>query len=148
LAENVVSVERVISAPPERIWPYVADPSKHSVIDGSGSVKGAREDARLLHLGDSFGMDMRMGVPYRMTNTVVELEENRRIAWRQETGKHVWRYELEPVDAGTRVRESFDMTTSRGAWLLRLIGAPQRNRKNMEQTLARLEAEVTARPNG
>ena len=34
-----------------------------------------------LSLGDSFGMKMRMGVPYRMRSKVVEFEPDRRIAW-------------------------------------------------------------------
>ena len=29
----------------------------------------------------TFGMRMQLGGPYEMTNTVVEFEENRRIAW-------------------------------------------------------------------
>ena len=31
--------------------------------------------------GSTFGMSMKVGIPYSMTNTVVEFEENRRIAW-------------------------------------------------------------------
>ena len=41
-----------------------------------------------------------------------EFEENRRIAWAH-VGGHRWRYELEEVDGGTRVTESFDWSTSR-----------------------------------
>ena len=32
-------------------------------------------------LGSTFGMSMKLGVPYSMTNTVIEFEPDRRIAW-------------------------------------------------------------------
>ena len=61
-------------------------------------------------MGSTFGMSMKVGIPYSMTNTVVEFEENRRIAWEPRLsgkifhrfGGRIWRYELEPVDGGTR----------------------------------------------
>ena len=52
---------------------------------------------------------MKWIVPYRITNTVVEFEPDARIAWRHFAG-HRWRYELEAVDGGTRVTESFDIS--------------------------------------
>ncbi len=99
---SAVSVERVIAAPPEKIFDVLADPSQHPVIDGSGTVKHTRgEEPSRLALGTKFGMSMRLGIPYAITNTVVEFDENRLIAWRH-FGGHRWRYELEPAGAGTR----------------------------------------------
>ncbi|MFM7535977.1 MAG: SRPBCC family protein [Acidimicrobiales bacterium] len=145
MSEKVVSETRVIPAAPEVIFELLADPSKHSVFDGSGTVRASRPDAPTrLTLGAQFGMDMKMGVPYRMTNTVVEFEENRRIGWRH-VGGHVWRYELEPVEGGTKVTESFDMTTAKSPLMLRLMRAPQRNRESIRATLERL-ATVVADP--
>lgn len=138
-----VQAERVIPASPEAIFAVLVDPAQHAAIDGSGSVKaprGATTDT--LQLGTRFGMDMRLGVPYRITNTVVEYEENRLIAWRH-AGGHVWRYELEPVEGGTRVVETFDYSTNRAPFLLEVFRVPGRNRKAMVETLARLEALVT-----
>jgi len=40
-------------------------------------------------------------------NRVVEFEENRRIAWHH-FAQFVWRYELEEVEGGTMVTESFN----------------------------------------
>ena len=48
---------------------------------------------------------IRYPVP-RVTNRVVDFEPNRLIAWRHFEPQR-WRYELEPVTGGTRVRESF-----------------------------------------
>jgi uncharacterized protein YndB with AHSA1/START domain len=135
--ERVVSVERVIRATPEAIFDLLADPSQHPRFDGSDTVKAARGTPQRLSLGAKFSMSMRMGALYRITNTVVEFEEGRRIAW-QHLAHNVWRYELEPVDGGTRVRESFDWTTGRGRKAIEKMGFPERNRTGMETTLERL----------
>jgi uncharacterized protein YndB with AHSA1/START domain len=142
--ERQVSVERVIEAPPGRIFDVLADPAQHPVIDGSGSVRAPRGRAPdRLSLGDRFGMSMRIGLPYLVTNRVVELEEARRIAWRH-AGGQTWRYELEPAGAGTLVRETFDWSTARVPLLLEVLRAPARNRTAMEATLERLERVVTS----
>ena len=144
----VVSVERVIPAPAASIFDLLADPARHvEIVVGPRSAR-----ARRLALGDSFGMDMDWKVTYATRNEVTEFEENRRIAWRTLaaspldklfTGR-TWRYELEPVDGGTLVRETWDSTTE--AWpgrlaMGRLAGL---TRRNMEATLRRIEEVVTA----
>ena len=55
----------------------------------------------------------------------------------------MWRYELEPVTGGTRVRETFDWSRSRAPWLLGPMGFLKRNQAGMEQTLERLDCHVT-----
>ena len=142
---RVVSVERVIQAPPEKIFDLLADPTQHPRFDGSDTVKAARGDPVRLALGSEFSMDMRMGIPYRIKNTVVEFEDGRRIAW-QHPAHNVWRYELEPVDGGSRVRESFDWTNGRGRKVIELMGVPKKNRKAMEATLERLAYLVEGGP--
>ena len=146
-----ISVSRVIPAPPEPIFDLLADPSRHAEIDGSGTVQGARSGTRRLALGDSFGMSMRMGVAYSTRNVVVTFEENRRIAWQTHgptrigafVGGRIWRYELEPVDGGTNVAESWDI--SEESWFTKPVVRLGANdaRKNMTATLARIE-EVLA----
>ena len=137
--EKVVRRSIVVPAPPGEIFEILADPSRHSEIDGSGSVKGARTDApQRLSLGAQFGMDMRIVLPYRMTNTVTEFEENRRIAWRH-LGGHEWRYLLEPVDGGTKVTEEFDWTHNRAPLMLKLMNAKVRNAESIEKTLQNLK---------
>jgi hypothetical protein len=147
---DVVTVERVIPAPPEKIFDLLADPGRHKEIDGSGTVQGLRGEAGRLKLGDKFGMSMRLGISYGMTSTVIEFEENRRIAWQPRPaypiigpllGGRIWRYELEPVSGGTRVRESWDISQERGKFMVR--GAADQTRQNMERTLERIEQVVT-----
>ena len=142
-----VSAERVIPAPAEAIFDVLADPAMHPVIDGSGTVRASQPGAGArLAMGSEFGMSMRIGVPYRLTNRVVEFEDRRRIAWSHLGGAR-WRYELEPVEGGTRVTETFDMsqtTVPLLAPVLDLLGFPRRNRLAMERTLERLAELVTS----
>jgi hypothetical protein len=151
----VLTVERHIWATPEAIFDVLADPSNHAVIDGSAMLQGADGEASRLALGTTFGMAMKMGVRYSTVSTVVEFEENRRIAW--QTGPkgrlerfvagRIWRYELEPRDGGTLVRESWDITTDHQRTLLKLGGIwSGKTRRDMELTLARLDSLVTAPP--
>lgn len=142
----VVSVERVVAAAPQPIFDLLADPARHCEIDGSGTVGASRVgNPTRLALGATFGIDMRIGAPYRITNTVVEFDEGSRIAWRH-FGGHVWRYVLTPVDGGTLVREEWDPTPvgSMTQLGLRLTRFPQRNKEAIEATLERLASTVEA----
>jgi uncharacterized protein YndB with AHSA1/START domain len=142
--ERVVSVSRVINASPEAIFDVLTDPARHGEIDGSGMVQNVRGESKRLELGSKFGMDMKMGIlPYRITSTVKEFDENRLIAWAH-AGKHRWRYELEPVDGGTKVTESFDWSTSPIPKLIEMMGYPKKHPANMEATLERLADVVEA----
>lgn len=139
-----VSTSRIIEADRQTLFDVVADPAKHPEIDGSGTVQGARDGLpERLELGVRFGMDMRLGARYAITNTVVEFEEGRRLAWRHFHG-HRWRYEFEDVEGGTRVTESFDWSTARNKLALVLAGFPRRNLRGMRATLARLDTLVTS----
>ncbi len=132
----------VIDAEPEAIFDLLADPRRHGTFDGSGTVQDTRVSAPdRLSDGAKFGMKMKLGpLPYTISNTVIEFEEGRRIAWRH-LGRHVWRYVLEPVDGGTKVTEEFDWGASVFPPALQLAGYPVRNARSIEQTLLRL-AEV------
>ena len=140
MSDSRVSASTTIAAPPAVVFAILADPRQHARIDGSGSVRGSVSGPDRLERGAEFGMDMKMfGLPYKITNKVVEYEPARRIAWRH-FGGHRWRYELEPVDGGTRVTETFDysMYPALGAAVIRLAGFPERNRRGIEETLRRL----------
>ena len=128
----------LIDARPETVFAFLADPRRHLVIDGSGTVRGTLEAPPRLSLGATFGMRMVNPVPYKVTNTVVEFDENRRIAWRH-SGGHTWRYVLEPEADGVRVTETFDATTAKAPWMLRLMGAAKKNAVSITKTLTRLK---------
>jgi hypothetical protein len=139
-----VSVTRTIPAPASAIFAILANATRHAEIDGSGTVQGSRDaDPQPLELGSRFGMDMKIGLPYRITNEVVEFERDRLIAWRH-FGGHRWRYELAPVEGGTEVTETFDWSTSRAPWYIELMGYPKKHPPAMAATLERLERVATA----
>jgi hypothetical protein len=85
---------------------------------------------------------MKTGLGYVTRNRVVEFEENRRIAWHH-FAMFVWRYELEEVEGGTKVTETFNYDKP-WAFAIIAMGFPERNRSAMEGTLERLESVVTS----
>ena len=120
MSENtVVSVDRVINAPAADIFAVVADASRHPEIDGSGTVVKPKDGAaQRLTFGSTFGMSMKLGVPYSTANTVIEFEQDRRIAWQtllsgplgRFIGGRIWRYQFEDVEGGTKVTETWDIS--------------------------------------
>jgi uncharacterized protein YndB with AHSA1/START domain len=147
----VVSTERVIPAPAQVIFDVVADPARHPDIDGSGTVKKVKSEGGRLGLGDTFGMSMHMGIGYSMANTVIEFEENRKIAWQTRLpgflggfiGGRIWRYEFEPVAGGTRVTESWDISEDHQRAFLKMGKVAESTKTSMDKTLGRLE-ELTS----
>ena len=148
---DTVSVERFIPAPASQIFDLIADPNRHRDIDGSGTVRAARGGAQRLVLGSTFGMSMKLGVPYSMQSTVVEFEEDRRLAWQTRgpsaigrlLGGRIWRYELEPQDGGTLVRETWDISQESAVTKPVVKQAAKTTAKNMAATLERIEQLVT-----
>ena len=145
---DVETVERTIPQPAEAIFAFLADPRRHQDIDGSGSVRAVKSGPERVKLGDQFSMAMKLGVPYTMVSTIIEFEDNRRIAWQSRspglmgklTGGRIWRYELEPVGDGTRVRETWDISQERGTkFLLRAGRVHKHTRDAMETTLENIE---------
>ncbi len=148
---DIVSVERFIPAAASEIFDLIADPSRHKDIDGSGTVRDARGTTERLRMGSTFGMSMKMGVPYAMESTVIEFEEDRRLAWQTRgptfigklVGGRVWRYELEPGEGGTLVRETWDLTDESPATKWGARRAEKATAKNMAATLERIEQLLT-----
>jgi uncharacterized protein YndB with AHSA1/START domain len=148
---DVETVERFIPAPPEAIFELIADPSRHRDIDGSGTVREAKEPPQRLELGSRFGMSMKMGLPYSMVSTVIEYEPDRRLAWQttgptaigRRVGGRIWRYELEPRDGGTLVKESWDISEESVLTRPLVRQGAKKTRENMAKTLERIEELVT-----
>jgi uncharacterized protein YndB with AHSA1/START domain len=140
---NTLSVERVIKAPAGDIFALVADAGKHASIDGSGRLQHATAESVPLKKGSKFGMAMKAGLPYRSTNTVIEFEQDRRIAWKTTfggglAGGRIWRYDLEPVEDGTLVRETWDLSQDKQRWFLKLGAMPRQAEEGMQATLERI----------
>lgn len=140
------SARIVIDAPATAIFEILANPSLHSKIDGSNSVKGVNWGPERLTLGAKFGMHMKIGFKYRITNTVVEYKENELIGWRH-LGRWVWRYQLKALSPNqTEVIESFDGRPSPLQWWLKARNAYTFTEKAVAKTLVRLKeyAETSA----
>ncbi len=145
---NTVSVERVINAPPGEIFALLADAGKHASFDGSESVNHASRKSVPLSMGSKFGMAMRgrketMFIPYRTTNTVVEYEPDRRIAWKTTAlggliGGRIWRYELSPAEGATFVRETWDVSQDKQKAMITSGSMPKQAEKGMSVTLERI----------
>jgi uncharacterized protein YndB with AHSA1/START domain len=132
-----VSAVRIIPAPRQQLFDLVADPAQHPSIDGSGTVRAQPAGGpERLGPGVRFGMSMRMGLPYRTSNLVVEFEEGRRIGWAH-FSRAVWRWEFRDVDGGTEVTETFDWSGARSRAFMRRFAAG--NTVAMRRSLERLE---------
>jgi uncharacterized protein YndB with AHSA1/START domain len=111
---RIVSARREIAASAARIFELIADPARQPDWDGNDNLAEAAAGQRVRVEGDVFRMTTTKG--HVRDNHVVEFEEHRRIAWRPaEPGKqppgHLWRWELEPIDAAhTRVTHTYDWT--------------------------------------
>lgn len=152
---ETLSVERVVHASPAAIFDLLADPSRHPDIDGSGALREPKPGSpSRLSLGARFGMSMRIGLPYSMVSEVVEFEEDRRIAWQSKPpgvfgrlgGGRIWRYELEEVEGGTRVTETWDLTKDKQKSFLRRGPVPRSTREAMERTLDRIQQLLAPEP--
>lgn len=112
--QRVVSAGREITAGADRIFGLIADPAEQPRWDGNDNLSEADAGQRVRRVGEVFVMTTTKG--HVRENHVVEFEEGRRIAWRpaepgQEPPGHLWRWELEPVDAlHTRVTHTYDWT--------------------------------------
>ena len=139
---RVVSASRDIAAAVDRLFELIADPSQQPRWDGNDNLAEAAPGQQVRAVGDVFTMTLTNGGVRE--NHVVEFDEGRRIAWRpaepgQEPPGHLWRWELEPVDASrTRVTHTYDWTrlTDDG----RVPRARATTAGKLEASLARLAA--------
>jgi uncharacterized protein YndB with AHSA1/START domain len=111
---GVVSASREIAAGPGEIFELIADPAQQPRWDGNDNLAEAAAGQRIRGVSDVFSMTLTGGSVRE--NHVVEFDEGRRIAWRpadpgQPPAGHLWRWELDPIDASrTRVTHTYDWT--------------------------------------
>jgi hypothetical protein len=131
-----------VHAAPSAVFDLLGDPRRHVEIDGSGTLQGCLVGPERLGLGSRFGMSMRYwGLPYRITSTVTEYEQNRQIAW-MHLGRVVWRYELREVPGGTEITETWDPASSPLRIAYRWLGFPRRTLPALLGTLERIRVLV------
>jgi uncharacterized protein YndB with AHSA1/START domain len=114
LQDRIVSVNRMLAAPADRIFELIADPVRQPSWDGNDNLASAAPGQRVRRVGDMFTMTLTNGAVRE--NHVVEFIEGSQIAWlpaekgMQPPG-HLWRWQLEPVTAElTSVTHTYDWT--------------------------------------
>ena len=126
----------IINAPASTIFDVLANPSSHKLFDGSQTIQNSVSGPERLFLGAKFSMDMKIKIPYRIKNTVVAFEENKKISWCH-LMKWTWSYELAELGNGsTQVTESFNASAIPGysARWLKMTGAMAHNPKSVSYT--------------
>jgi uncharacterized protein YndB with AHSA1/START domain len=139
---NKTAARIIINAPASTIFDVLANPSSHQLFDGSETIQNAVSGPERLFLGAQFSMAMKIKIPYRIKNTVVAFEENKKISWCHMM-KWTWTYELTDLGNGsTQVTESFDASAIPGyaARWLKMTGAVAHNPKWMAKSLVRLKS--------
>ena len=115
-----IEVSRNIAATPDAIFDILRSPSGHVQIDASGMLMwaegepaGAVGDRFHVHMDRDALRDFDLG-EYELDVVFTRFEPARSIEWRIDSERfdppigHVYGYELEPIDGGTRVTQYYD----------------------------------------
>jgi uncharacterized protein YndB with AHSA1/START domain len=154
---RALQVSDTVPVPPERLFALLADPARHTDLDGAGMLRGLESgDTPVTGVGDAFVMRMNQdGIgDYTMRSEVVAFEDGRRIAWAPaihpagslshvigelDPSGHTYAWELEPTDdGGTRVTHTYDWSGVRDENALGLY--PRVSEDQMRASVARLAA--------
>ena len=145
--QPTVEVETWVDAPPERVWPAVVDveampaqsPEVQRVewLEGDAPAVGARFRGHSAHeaLGE-----------WSTVSHVVECEEPRVFAWAVEDPEHptaTWRFTLDPVDGGTRLRQWMRMGPARSGLSRAIDRMPDKEQKIVFVRLREFEKNMT-----
>jgi uncharacterized protein YndB with AHSA1/START domain len=146
------AVRAVIAASPEQLWAWIADPTRHPQLAGSGEPQSITVvGGQMQGAGTRFEARQKvMGVVrYVSQSEVVGFEPNRRFHFR--TGGHAdWDFLLEPTAGGTLVTHRYRFEPHRNL-MMRLLRPILRRRARqtvmgMVGTLRNLARLVGAPP--
>jgi hypothetical protein len=141
-----ISRSAEVNAPAADIFQLIADPHRHSELDGGGTVIGQVTGPDRLSQGAKFSVKMKQyGFPYRITSKVTEFTDNQVVEWQHPLG-HRWRWELASLsDNSTLVTETFDYSSLSGAKAsgLKMFGSLKHNMTGIEATLSKLQARFS-----
>ncbi len=154
-------VSRTIEAPPERIFALLADPGRHTELDGAGMLRGLLTgDGPVSAVGDAFVISMYSDAvgAYRMRSEVVVFEKDREIGWAPaidppgalaavvgdvDISGHHYLWKLEPTPEGhTHVTHTYDWSGVADPNALKFY--PVVSAEQMAGTLDRIATVVTA----
>jgi uncharacterized protein YndB with AHSA1/START domain len=152
--DDHITATRTLPAGPDEVFAVLADPARHPDTEPTDWVRAARDPQPITEVGQVFGMDMHhpsVG-DYVIHNTVTVLESDRAIAWQPGqydehgtwgSGGWWWRYDLEPVEDGTRVTLTYDWADVPEPVRQEFGGFPVIPPGFLEESLAALDAVVS-----
>lgn len=157
--DRSLQVSGTIDAPPDQAFALLADPARHTELDGAGMLRGLDSGGQVSSVGDAFVMRMNQeGIgDYMMRSEVTDFEPGRRIAWAPaihppgslshvigelDPSGHTYAWELEPTpEGGTRVTHTYDWSGVADEGALALY--PRVSEEQMAASITRL-GEATA----
>ena len=145
------SVRATIAASPEQLWAWIADPTRHPILAGSGEPQSIQMvDGAQPALGARFAAQQKVFnlIRYVAVSEIVVFEPNRRFRFLV-GGRSFWEFELRPVSGGTCVTHRHRVALPAGPFRLLRPLAQQRarmNADNMARTLQNLARLVGAPP--
>ena len=156
MADDSISVTRVIDAPAEVVFAVLADPERHAAIDGTGWVRGSVDSEPLSAPGQVFRVAMyhenHPDGDYEMANQVEQFDPPRTISWKPgydagdgtlSFGGWIWRYDLTPAgSSSTTVTLSYDWSAVPEP-IREHIGFPPFPPEHLGNSLAHLAELVT-----
>lgn len=148
-----MEVEVHVAAPPEQVWPVVSDigtPTRFSselqettwLDDAPGAAPGARFRGRNLHPARG---------EWETTSTVVACEPGRVFAWAvgdPDRPSALWRFELEPAEGGTRLRQWAQMGPGPSGVTMVIEKMPDKEEAIIERRLGEWRQNMVATVEG
>jgi len=147
-ADRELRVEAMIEASPERIWELLTDFARMASWSPE-VVRMVPLKPGGLRIGQWYlGLNRRKSVVWPTRSVVAALERGRRLAWDTKSSGAQWIWELEPVEAGTRVMHRRPVPTrltllSR-AFAPVALGGSVEHADELEQGMARTVAALKA----
>ncbi len=154
-----LQVSDTVAVPPERLFALLADPARHTDLDGAGMLRGLESGGPVTGVGDAFVMRMNQdGIgDYTMRSEIVDFADGRRIAWAPaihpagslahvigelDPSGHTYGWELEPTsDGGTHVTHTYDWSGVRDENAIGLY--PRVSEDQMRTSITRLAAAAS-----
>lgn len=153
--DKQIQVSGTIAASPDRAFALLADPSRHTDLDGAGMLRGLESGGPVTAVGDAFVMRMNQdGIgDYTMRSEVTDFEPGSRIAWApavfppgslshvigdMDPSGHTYGWSLEAADdGGTTVTHTYDWSGVTDESALGLY--PRVSEEQMAASITRLD---------
>lgn len=150
MASPLLQAQVDIDAPPSKVWALISDFRR--MPQWSPQCRWMRQFGPLRAGTKTLNFNRRNRLYWPTTSTVVEVIPEQKLAFRVDTNRTVWSYELEPHGEGTRVIESRHAENGVTAFSSMSVNALMGGNTNFERelvegmnsSLARIKAAAEA----